>query len=276
MSQSTVIQAVDGIKECFKGKTEEELKVKREHCKFHSINLKYCINNCPHFKFCSSALEKTVRKAQAGDYTAIESLIKLFEPFVYQMEKRYFIPGQEKEDLFQEGFIGLFIGIMKYKTWKKLSLKDYVSLSIQNSIVRAVRSATQKKQLLLTHAHSIHEKTYSNLGGKGKSPETIAINMITLEKIFEIIDSKLSYNESQILRMKVYGYTSSEIADFMGLEKKAVDNALYRSRQKIRKYIKNGIIGIKREVAKRRRRFLSNLFSPYKHNERMGVCQEAV
>ncbi|MCD4783761.1 MAG: sigma-70 family RNA polymerase sigma factor [Candidatus Eremiobacteraeota bacterium] len=250
----------------------EKFQTKR-HSKCPAGNIGSCPNDCPNFKLCSFALEKIVGRAQSGERIAIEGLIKLFEPYVYRMEKRYFIPGQEKEDLFQEGFIGLFIGIMSYKAWEKLSLKDYVSLSIQNSIVRAVRSATQKKQLILTHAHSVHEKLYSNLKGKARTPESSAINMITLEKIFVIINSKLSFNEAQILKMKIYGYTSVEIANFFGREKKAVDNSLYRSRQKIRKLIAGGLVKIKKKTINKTRKYLSGLFAPYSLNKKIGVFQ---
>lgn len=269
-------QAIPRKIKCLQRITVRKKLQKEGFCKCPSRDIGCCPDNCPHFRFCSLALEKTVRRAQEGDRIAIESLIKFFKPYVYKMERRYFIPGQEKEDLFQEGFIGLFIGIMSYKTWKKLSLKDYVSLSIQNSIVRAVRSATQKKQLILTRAHSIHKKTYSNLRGNARTPESLAISMITLENIFSIINSRLSFNESQILKMKLYGYTSIEIADFYRIEKKAVDNTLYRSRQKIRKYIANGLIKIKKKVANRTRRYLSSLFSPYSLKKKVGVCQNFV
>ncbi len=185
-------------------------------------------------------LEK-ISRAQKGDQSAFSYLISEFKNYVYQMEKRYFIPGADREDLHQEGFIGLVHAIKTFQPHYNLSFRDYVSLSIRNSVIRAIRSATQKKQLVLTKAKSIFDKNVMMMKDRENNPETAAMKTLTEERICSIVSTKLSEKEAEILNLKLSGFSSEEIAERMETEKKAVDNALYRARQKIKKFLSSKI-----------------------------------
>lgn len=176
-----------------------------------------------------------VNKAQQGDEEAIEKLVSLYSRFIFQAEKKYFIPGGTREDLHQEGFIGLFMAIRTYDIRRKMEFEDYVSLSIRNSILRAVRSATQKKRLLLTKARSIDED-FNMLKeiADTRNPEDIVIGRMEAEKLNRFIDCKLSGSERTVLKLKVANYSVDEIVDIADEDKKKVENALYRGRKKIK------------------------------------------
>jgi RNA polymerase sporulation-specific sigma factor len=202
-----------------------------------------CINGncagekCSNYKQYRKSIKSTIRKAQAGDTEAVEKLIQNFKNFVYQMEKRYFIPGGEKEDLIQEGFIGLYQAIRTYKPGNGMSFEDYASLCIRNSVIRAIRSATQKKQMVLTQAKSIFDKNILSIKSQQFEPEFATINNIEIENVREIIQSKLTSSESEMISMKANGFSTKEIALNCNTEKKTVDNALYRARLKIRQHL---------------------------------------
>lgn len=181
-----------------------------------------------------------VKQAQAGDEAAMEELILEFSRFVFQAEKKYFIPGASKEDLYQEGMIGLFTAIKTYDERRNLAFEDYVGLSIRNSIIRAVRSATQKKQLLLTNAHSIFEDLSVYLKLKAnRDLEDIVFGKLKAEQIRKIIDYCLSKAERKIIKLKLANFSVDEIAQMVSMDKKKVENALYRARKKIKSHIQN-------------------------------------
>lgn len=180
-----------------------------------------------------------VDKAQHGDEEAAEKLISIYSRFIFQAEKKFFIPGGTREDLRQEGFIGLFMAIKTYDIRRDLPFEDYASLSIRNSILRAVRSATQKKRLLLTRARSIDED-FNILKeiADSRNPEDIVLGRIEAEKLKRFIDSNLSGSERIVLKLKVANYSVDEIVDIADEDKKRVENALYRGRKKIKAHFR--------------------------------------
>ncbi len=136
--------------------------------------------------------------------------------------------------------IGLFNAIKTYDERRNLAFEDYVSLSIRNSIIRAVRSATQKKQLLLTNAHSINDELGVYLKLKaGRELEDIVFGKLKAEQIRQIIDYYLSKNERKVIKLKLANFSVDEITEMVSMEKKKVENALYRARKKIKSYIDN-------------------------------------
>jgi len=198
---------------------------------------KACVNYRPYMQ----SVEMAVRRAQEGDISSTEKLIKEFKNYVFQMDKRYFIPGSDKEDLYQEGFAGLCSAIKTFQPGGELSFRDYVSLSVRNSVIRAIRTATQKKQMVLTNAKSIFDKSIMNMESRKESPEEVAIRLVTAQQLCKIIKTKLTETETEMIRLKVTGFTAEEIAKRLCTDKKVVDNTLYRARLKVKKLFANGV-----------------------------------
>jgi RNA polymerase sporulation-specific sigma factor len=194
--------------------------------------------SCPVFKQHNSDVLLLVKNAQAGSQEAVEDLIKEYSRFVFQMEKKYFIPGSNREDLFQEGFIGLYTAIKTYDSGRNLPFEDYVSLCIRNAVIRAIRTATQKKQLLLTHAGSIDDDANSFNSLKSfMDTEDIVLGKLKVEQLRNVINSYLSSNEKTIIKLRLADFTVEEIAGIISEDKKKVENALYRARKKIKSFI---------------------------------------
>jgi RNA polymerase sporulation-specific sigma factor len=196
-------------------------------------------DDCPALKQHRQELMSLVNQAQKGEETAMNELISEFSSYVFQAEKRYFIPGATREDLYQEGFIGLFMAIKTYDISRNLPLEDYISLSIRNAIIRAVRSATQKKQLLLTNADSLEadSNTYVRLQSQRRELEEIVLGKLQAEQIDEIINYYLSRSEKKVLKLRLEDFSVDEIAVMVNEDRKTVENALYRARKKIKSYV---------------------------------------
>lgn len=184
-----------------------------------------------------------VDKAQQGDEEAMEYLLSKYSRYIFQAEKKFFLPGGTREDLLQEGFIGLFMAVRTYDIRRSLSFEDYASLSIRNSILRAVRSATQKKRLLLTGARSIDDdfSTFKEIADN-RNPEDIVLGKFEAEILYRFIDSMLSGSERTVLKLKAASYSVDEIVIIADEDKKRVENALYRGRRKIKAHILNNKI----------------------------------
>lgn len=194
--------------------------------------------SCTVYKQHNEEILSLVKRAQAGNQEATEELIKEYSRFVFQMEKKYFIPGSHREDLFQEGFIGLYTAIKTYDASRNLQFEDYVSLCIRNAVIRAIRTATQKKQLLLTHASSIDDDNNSFNSLKSfMDTEDVVLGKLKVEQLREVINYYLSSNEKTIIKLRLADFTVDEIAGMISEDKKKVENALYRARKKIKSFI---------------------------------------
>ena len=194
--------------------------------------------SCPVFKQHNDEILSLVSNAQSGSQEATEELIKEYSRYVFQMEKKYFIPGSHREDLFQEGFIGLYTAIKTYDPTRNLQFEDYVSLCIRNAVIRAIRTATQKKQLLLTHASSIDDDANSFNSLKSfMDTEDMVMGKLKVEQLREVINYYLSSNEKTIIKLRLADFTVEEIAGMISEDKKKVENALYRARKKIKSFI---------------------------------------
>lgn len=197
-------------------------------------------DSCSIYQEHKNELHSLVKAAQQGDTEAMEELIIEYSRFVFQADKKYFIPGASKEDLYQEGMIGLFTAIKTYDETRNLSFEDYLSLSIRNAIIRAVRTATQKKQLLLTNAQSIDDdiNVFLKLRSSKELEDTV-FGKFKAEQIRGIINHYLSKNERKVIMLKLSNFSMEEICSIMDEEKKTVENALYRARKKIKIHIEN-------------------------------------
>jgi len=184
----------------------------------------------------------TVIQAQKPDEEAIEELIEEYSRFVYQIGKKFFLPGATKEDLIQEGMIGLFNAIANYDPKYRTSFDDYASLSIRNRILRAVRMATQLKQKILSDAYSLDEDPYyyASLFSETNVEDRV-VGKMSMTEMSLSFKKFLSPMEYKIISMKITDASVDEMAQAFGYTKKQVENALFRARRKISIFLKNEV-----------------------------------
>lgn len=196
--------------------------------------------NCFIYQQHQEEIINLVKKAQDNNEHAINELFDEYSRFVYQIGKKFFLPGSTKEDLVQEGMVGLFNAIINYNPKYKTHFDDYASLSIRNRILRAVRMATQLKQKVLSEAYSLDEDPYyyASIFSEMDVEEHV-LGKISIKEMYKSFKNILSPMEYKIISMKIADSSVDEMAQHHGLSKKQVENALFRARRKIAVFIKS-------------------------------------
>lgn len=178
-------------------------------------------------------------KAQNNDEEAINSLIKLYLPLVSLNAQNFFLIGAEKEDLIQEGLLGLFKAIKYYKS-ERSSFNSFAILCIRRQIFSAIKLANSNKNMALNEAilnfSNIPEDSDINfkleLISDESSPEDIFLNKEKFINFKEYADRKFSKLEKQVFEYLIRGYSYREIAKQLNMNLKSIDNTIQRIRKK--------------------------------------------
>ncbi len=177
-----------------------------------------------------------------GDDYAVEVLLEKYKYIVKMKASTVFILGGEKEDLLQEGMIGLLRAIREYDPGRDASLATFCNLVVTRHLYNAVRNMGRMKHLPLNSFVSIYdeeENTAENgdingLPGYTHDPEGLLIDRENTEELYRIIEEELSPLEKEVLDLRLIGMKNGEIAKVLGRDEKSTDNALTRIRKKIK------------------------------------------
>ena len=177
-----------------------------------------------------------------GDKDVMDYLMEKYKNMVRMRVKSMFILGGEKEDLIQEGMIGLYKAIRDYDPGRDASLSTFCQLVVTRQLYSAVRSSGRQKHMPLNGSLSLSSGSENNqeepfaefLSSDDQNPETVLIDRENAERIEEILE-KLSPLEKEVLDLHMTGLKNGEIARVLGRDEKSTDNALQRIRAKVRK-----------------------------------------
>lgn len=191
--------------------------------------------------------EEIVMKAKAGDIRAQEYLISKYENFVKSKSKSYFLIGADKEDIYQEGMIGLYKAIRDFKPDKLSSFKAFAELCVTRQIITAIKTATRQKHIPLNTYVSLNKPIYEEESErtlldvlasiKISDPEELIISKEKMDYIEEKIEDVLSKLELEVLTSYLDGKSYQEIACDLERHSKSIDNALQRVKRKLEKYL---------------------------------------
>ena len=188
---------------------------------------------------------------QNGDEIALDYLISKYQSLVNNKISRYFIVGGEKEDIMQEGLIGLFKAIKNYKPDKQNSFKSFASLCIERQIITAIKTSNRQKHMPLNSSISLNnaindDDTYNSFMeivdvGNAEDP----LDTLTKKEYYSYIKTKIDHNLSDFEKKVLYNYIDGKsytnIADKLDMSVKSVDNAIQRIRKKATKDLLDGI-----------------------------------
>jgi len=187
--------------------------------------------------------EKLVQAAQEGDGAAVEQLIERYRRLVLAEVNQYFLLGAEKDDLIQEGLIGLYEAIRDFRPERGFSFTTFARLCIRCEILAAVRSATRQKHIPLNTYVSLHspppghdcERTLLETirGPATDDPEDFFINNERLASLKTRIKQTLTPLEFRVLLLRCQGKNYMEITSRLNRSLKSVDNTLYRAKRKL-------------------------------------------
>ncbi|XID48179.1 RNA polymerase sporulation sigma factor SigH [Clostridium culturomicium] len=189
--------------------------------------------------------EEVVAMAKEGNDRALEYLLCKYQNFVKSKAKSYFLIGADKEDIYQEGMIGLFKAIRDFKDDKLASFKVFAELCITRQIITAVKTATRQKHIPLNTYISLNKPIYDEesdrtlldiiSGIKVSDPEELIIDREEMENIESKIGEVLSSLEMEVLNSYLDGKSYQEIASDLDRQAKSIDNALQRVKRKLEK-----------------------------------------
>ncbi|GAB7387314.1 RNA polymerase sporulation sigma factor SigH [Bacillaceae bacterium] len=191
--------------------------------------------------------EEIVACVHNGDSEALEYLIHKYKNFVRAKARSYFLIGADREDIIQEGMIGLFKSIRDFKGDKLSSFKAFAELCITRQIITAIKTATRQKHIPLNSYVSLDKPIYDEdsdrtlldiIGGtKVSDPEELIINQEEFDDIEGKMGEILSDLERQVLMLYLDGQSYQEIAVDLKRHVKSIDNALQRVKRKLEKYL---------------------------------------
>lgn len=184
-------------------------------------------------------------QAKNGNKDAVEYLIEKYDSFIKGKAKSYFLIGADKEDVYQEGMIGLYKAIRDYKGDKVSSFKSFADLCITRQIITAVKTSTRQKHIPLNTYVSLNRPIYDEesdktlidvVGGKSiTNPEELLIDSEEVNNIENEIENVLSKLEMKVLSEYMNGKSYQEIACDLDRQVKSIDNALQRVKKKLEK-----------------------------------------
>lgn len=181
--------------------------------------------------------------AQQGNAVAQEQIIRKYDYLVKRKGERYFLPGGEKEDLLQEGMIGLYQAMLGYRAERGLPFPAFAGMCIGRRMVDAVRRATAGNRMFPTEHISLAElQEKEQKGGYPVSTEQLRRNpewMMMQKEYYQELQYYIRAHMTRLERMVLYrialGYSLGETAGVISRSRKAVDNAMQRVREKMRK-----------------------------------------
>ena len=189
--------------------------------------------------------EEIVLEAKNGNVRAQEYLISKYENFVKAKAKSYFLIGADKEDIYQEGMIGLYKAIRDFKPDKLTSFKAFAELCVTRQIITAIKTATRQKHIPLNTYVSLNKPIYEEVsdrtlldvlaGFRITDPEELVISQEQMEHIEGEISKVLSDLELEVLTSYLDGKSYQEIACDLDRHAKSIDNALQRVKRKLEK-----------------------------------------
>lgn len=191
--------------------------------------------------------ERVVEMARDGELKALEYMITKYKNFVRSKAKSYFIIGADKEDIIQEGMIGLFKAIRDFKAEREACFRAFAELCITRQMITAIKTATRQKHMPLNAYVSLNkpiseedsERTLMDVltSDHPTNPEDIFISQEEYSRLRITMQEELSEFELQVLQYYLDGRTYQEIGKDLDRHVKSIDNALQRVKRKLEKFL---------------------------------------
>lgn len=175
-------------------------------------------------------MDKLIKQAKQGDQLAIEQLVNSYKGLIRAFANKFYLVGGNKDDLLQEGMLGLFYAITYYDE-NKGAFPAFVELCVRRQILDAVKRDNGVKQKPLYNYVDLDvAKEWTD---DSANPLENVLQKEYSVKVADVINERLSSFERQVLTLFADGYSYDDIAEQTGKSYKAVDGALQRARKKL-------------------------------------------
>lgn len=186
------------------------------------------MSSCP-------SLTSDIQQARRGEPGALDRLLSPLKPYARYLTQRFFVPGWEREDLYQEALAGFVSALWGFEAERASSFENYARLSMRNAVVASVRHATRRKRAprqATTSLEALHSAASDRF-----DPDRLVTGQVECQEILGRLQRALSPCEWKVLQGVLQGASLSEVALAEGLTRRATENALSRARAKARKLL---------------------------------------
>ncbi|NMA87405.1 MAG: RNA polymerase sporulation sigma factor SigH [Tissierellia bacterium] len=191
--------------------------------------------------------EDVIERAKTGDMEALDYILGKYKNFVRLKSQSYFLIGADKEDIIQEGMIGLYKAIKDFDGNRLVSFRTFADICITRQMITAIKTATRQKHMPLNSYISLNKPLYDEetdrtlldilSGTKTTDPEELFISDEELFFIENQIVGLLSDLEWEVFMCYLDGKSYDEIGEELDRHAKSVDNALQRVKRKLERYL---------------------------------------
>lgn len=192
--------------------------------------------------------EEVVKAFNQGDRYALEYLMIKYKNFVKYKARSYYLIGGDREDVIQEGMIGLYKAVLDYDITSMCYFRSFADICIRRQIITAIKTATRQKHRPLNSYISLNKPIYENtsnrtlldiiISNRIMDPEELIISKEDLDFIEDKIEDVLSGFELEVLSFYLEGIPYQEIAIIMNRSVKSIDNALQRIKRKLEGFLR--------------------------------------
>ena len=188
--------------------------------------------------------EQLVEMYRSGSHHAVDVLVQRYKNFVRGRVRTNFFIGADREDLIQEGMIGLFKAISDYDVTREASFRSFASICIKGQISTALKTATRQKHMVLNTSVSLDRPVFDEDDDRttlmdvlrlepSQGPEELLIRQEKMTHIEKQLNATLSQLECNVLKLYLEGQSYYEISELLKRPTKSVDNALQRIKRKL-------------------------------------------
>lgn len=193
--------------------------------------------------------EELILRIREGENTITDYIMEKYKNLVKSKAKSMYILGADREDLIQEGMIGLFKAVRDYDSGRDASFATFADLCVSRQMYTAVQASRRKKHIPLNTYISLYGSSREAEGGGETrliqslaskvdvNPEELLIDKENAQLLEKQIEKELSSFENQVLDLYLTGMSYVQIARVLGKDEKSTDNALSRIKGKVKKLL---------------------------------------
>jgi RNA polymerase sporulation-specific sigma factor len=188
-----------------------------------------------------------LRAVRDGDDRALDVLLDRYRSFARSKSRSYFLAGADREDVVQEGMIGLYKAIRDFDTGQNTPFRAFAELCISRQILTAIKTANRQKHGPLNSSISLDAPVHTDTGQQSVAdvvvleqladPADVVISTEEVKDLSATMRANLTELEADVLRLYMDGRSYEEIAGALGNHVKSIDNALQRIKRKLQRHI---------------------------------------
>lgn len=192
--------------------------------------------------------QELVGRARSGEEQGLETLLERYRSFARAKARSYFLAGSDREDVIQEGMIGLFKAVRDFDIAQETPFRAFAELCISRQILTAIKTANRHKHQPLNSSISLDAPAYNDstsprplsdhlIAPTFNDPAELVVSAEEIEAIRDSMRDNLTKLEGDVLRLYMDGKSYEEIAGALGNHVKSIDNALQRIKRKLQRHL---------------------------------------